>query len=126
MEFNPAKIAILNLKRATRVQDPTKLPNQKRGSIYNLMFLNQLIWTLIAKRRSATSEGWNTEKKMRMIIPIFHRFNQRQTQILIRTPMIFTITQMSSLLLKESTYQEKRSSRKTQCDLRHRTVSGKE
>jgi hypothetical protein len=43
MEFNPAKIVISNLKRATRAQDHTKLPNQKKESTYNSTFLNQLI-----------------------------------------------------------------------------------
>ena len=126
MESNPAKIAILNPKRATRAQDPTKQPNQKKESTYNLTFLNQLTLTLTAKRRLATSEDLNMEKKTRMITPIFLKYNLRPTQIRIRTPTIFTIIPMYSLPLKESTCQEKRSLRKTQCDPRHRTASGKE
>ena len=126
MAFNPAKIAIWNPKRATRVQDHMKLLNLKRESTCSLMFLNQLILILIARRRSATSVVLNTEKKMRMTTLIFLKFSQKQTQILIRTRMIFTITPMYSLPLKGSIYQEKGSLRKTQCDHHHHTVSGKE
>ena len=90
------------------------------------MFLNPLTLTLTAKRRLATSEDLNMEKKTRMITPIFLKYNLRPTQIRIQTPMIFTIIPMYSLPLKESTCQEKRSLRKTRCDPRHRTASGKE
>lgn len=126
MASNHAKIVILSPKRATRVQDHTRLPNLKRESTYSLMFLNQLILILIAKRHSATSEVLNMVKKTRMITQIFLKYSQRQTQTLIRTPMIFTITLMFSLLLKGSTYQEKGSLRRTQCDLHHLMDSGKE
>ena len=61
-----------------------------------------------------------------MITQISLRSNRRQTQILIRTRMISTTIPMFSLPLKESTFQEKRWLKKTQCDHRHRTDSGKE
>ena len=62
---------------------------------------------------------------MRMITPIYLRSNRRPTPILIRTHMISTTIPMFSLPLKESTFQEKRWLKKTQCDHRHRMDLGK-
>lgn len=126
MEFNPAKIAISNLKRAIRAQDLTKLQNLKNESTFNLMFPNLLIWISTAKRPSAISEDLNMEKKMRMTTPIFHKFSRRPIRILILILMIFTITQMCSSPPRGSTSQERRWWRRTRCDPRLPMALGRE